>query len=721
MKLGQLERLLREGEPIQVVQKTSAQCSMPGEVPIPIDSNHSDMVKFSSPEERAFRSVIKYMESLVEKRSRESLKQSLERSIIKQECSFYVDQKEYHHRFLEPSVTAYAEGIFLASNNLDYERWRVDTDPSHTLVYSGFPSLAHALPIFLQDLAKVEKESLILNFSYGSACTSYRYDLTLKGANHKDLCMAWTLFCQATDSYSQDVQQQLFLSFLRVLLAPMNDDELSRVYDDPEEAFTILMGLSSLETILEALEKSLAQVVTIRVSQNNGCSKLKRDIKMILDLDEPSTEHWKELFPKIRTIIRHLRKDGITAKVLIMDPPVIGNLELVPGSEIHVTYDKERQDCLTTLYFHNSRSEKVPARYAHTFEWLWKTPEYLAWNSTQECGTGLLLIEGKPGSGKSTLMRFFKDRFSPVSSNKIILASFFYHARDGDSERNHTNMLRALLYQILEADESFFACVQPIYRQALRRDELWDLERLKEALRACRRHVLSRSLFLIVDAMDESENTDRTDIIQFFQKLTERTDGSDGKCLVKVFLTSRPINELHPSGLNGVYRIVLQERNKKDIESYTDAFLQNSVFDSVGGAKPALKEYIMEHADGVFLWVHLVAKELVQYAMKGSRQGKLLKFLKSLPKSLEDFYQRMLEGLDSDDPDDLVDGKRILQFCLFSHRAMELHELEHALAMPGLPKDPEPEVASWEIEKPTSIRRLLTQCTGGFVDIQESR
>lgn len=48
-----------------MVQKTSAQCSMPGEVPIPIDSNHSDMVKFSSPEERAFRSVIKYMESLV--------------------------------------------------------------------------------------------------------------------------------------------------------------------------------------------------------------------------------------------------------------------------------------------------------------------------------------------------------------------------------------------------------------------------------------------------------------------------------------------------------------------------------------------------------------------------------------------------------------------------------------------------------------------------------
>ncbi|KAI5838331.1 hypothetical protein DFP73DRAFT_485987 [Morchella snyderi] len=455
------------------------------------------------------------------------------------------------------------------------------------------------------------------------------------------------------------------------------------------------------------------------MSENNGCSKPKRNIKIILDLNEPPIEHWKGLFPKVRTIIHHLRKDGITAKVLIMDPPMIGNLELVPGSEVHVMYDKERQDCLSKLHFNNSRSKKVSAGYAHTFEWLWKTPEYLCWNSTQECGTGLLLIEGKPGSGKSTMVRFFKDNFSPISSNKIILASFFYHARNGDSERNHANMLKTLLYQILEADESFFACIQPLYRHALRRNEFWGLEALKEALRACKRHILSRSLFLIVDAMDESENTDRTEIIQFFRKLTERVDDtSDGKCLVKVCLTSRPINELHASSLGGYYRILLQERNKKDIESYTDAFLQNSVFDSVGGAKPALKEYIMEHADGMFLWVHLVAKELVKYAMKGSRQGKLLKFLKSPPKGLEDFYQHMLEGLDSDDPDDLVDGRRILQFCLFSHRAMELQELEHALAIPGLPNDPEPESASWELEKPTSIRRLLTQCIGGFVDIQ---
>jgi hypothetical protein len=47
-----------------------------------------------------------------------------------------------------------------------------------------------------------------------------------------------------------------------------------------------------------------------------------------------------------------------------------------------------------------------------------------------------------------------------------------------------------------------------------------------------------------------------------------------------------------------------------------------------------------------------------------------------------------------------------------------LLELEHALAISGEPSDPPPDASSWEIERSTDIKRLLTHCAGCFVEIK---
>ena len=322
-----------------------------------------------------------------------------------------------------------------------------------------------------------------------------------------------------------------------------------------------------------------------------------------------------------------------------------------------------------------------------------------------------MFIEGKPGSGKSTLVRYFTDNFNPGVDGAVV-AKFFYSHRDGELEKTHKGMLQCLLYDILKEDESFFMHFQQAYRD-LEASSGWEYAALKAMLKSCLNHPLKRSIFLIIDAMDESNEKDRSDIVEF---LWELSNPAGKRCVIKVFLASRPINEIYHGSISIDQRIRLQDNNREDIERYTQFILRKLVFNPYSDIRGEIQDYVVNNADGVFLWVRVVGDELEKCCRKGSPSRKVLTFLKSLPKELEGYYEHILQGLGGGDEDDRRDGTRILQFCLFSHRAIELLELCDALAIPGEILPTWPDLSSWESDRPKDIRLLLTNCAGGFVE-----
>ena len=98
----------------------------------------------------------------------------------------------------------------------------------------------------------------------------------------------------------------------------------------------------------------------------------------------------------------------------------------------------------------------------------------------------------------------------------------------------------------------------------------------------------------------------------------------------------------------------------------------------------------------------------------------MLEFLESLPRELKGYYEHILQELNARDQDDIRDGTRILQFCLFSHRAVELLELRDALGIPGEipPSELDLTPLSWEDDRPGNIRSRLTDSVGCFVEIK---
>jgi hypothetical protein len=185
---------------------------------------------------------------------------------------------------------------------------------------------------------------------------------------------------------------------------------------------------------------------------------------------------------------------------------------------------------------------------------------------------------------------------------------------------------------------------------------------------------------MVIDAFDESDPDDQREIILLFKKLCMDQLGSEPHCTIKVLIASRPI--AHLSSKKGVRKILLQKETAGDIIEYMRAFLYDTDLDLPKDLRREAEEYIVKNADGVFLWVHLVRKDLQKYVTEGHSKKRIMAFLRDLPKDLEGYYRRMLAEMATGRPENISDGKQMFQFCLFSYRPMELPELQHALTIP---------------------------------------
>jgi len=101
----------------------------------------------------------------------------------------------------------------------------------------------------------------------------------------------------------------------------------------------------------------------------------------------------------------------------------------------------------------NSRYGKIEPEHDHTLNWIWSPkvaqgPGFLEWLQNEQ---PLFWISGKPGAGKSTLMKFIHGHkrtlevITSKNSQRVILISFFFHELGTSSERTFTGLLHALM------------------------------------------------------------------------------------------------------------------------------------------------------------------------------------------------------------------------------------------------------------------------------------
>jgi len=106
---------------------------------------------------------------------------------------------------------------------------------------------------------------------------------------------------------------------------------------------------------------------------------------------------------------------------------------------------------MTSLSFPemHERGTDIETAAEGTCRWILDHPTYQQWDAN---GQGLLWVKGKPGSGKSTLMKHIvreRGRIQPEGRNLNIV--FYFHGRGTELQKSPMGLFRALIHQIGQA------------------------------------------------------------------------------------------------------------------------------------------------------------------------------------------------------------------------------------------------------------------------------
>ena len=330
-------------------------------------------------------------------------------------------------------------------------------------------------------------------------------------------------------------------------------------------------------------------------------------------------------------------------------------------------------------------------------------------------------------------------------SMPVLVAVFFFWNSGTPEQRSQAGLLRSLLFQILQHQQSLVSLVFPEEYALLqghattRLSELprrwWSLPRLQAALqRIVDLKDLPMKLCLFIDGLDEFEGNedcnDRQHMIELLSSLASSR-------FVKVCVSSRPLLIFEES-FKTIPGLRLQDLTSKDIRRYvvdklsTDSRVQQIV-DHDSSQKHDFVTEVCNKAQGVFLWAKLVVRSLLDGLNNSDRMADLRARLKVLPTDLQGMYRHMLGNVDTlylartSQIFQMIQIMRHIQ-CKRSasdQRTTPVTVLLLALAMEERPKIDTDKVSETSLaENPSHLcgimrRRLQTWCAG-LVEVPDS-
>ena len=323
--------------------------------------------------------------------------------------------------------------------------------------------------------------------------------------------------------------------------------------------------------------------------------------------------------------------------------------------------------------------------YKDTFQWLFDRDrvEFLSWLENSK-NKSLLWICGKPGSGKSTLMKFaMRDRRTLEAlrhSGRLpwIIVGFFFYDRGNAKQKTFLAMLQEILYQLLFQAEQLTSFIYSFYTDLAKRQRTtspsWDIETLQNALLAIAHQnqtIVHACLFL--DALDEHDG-DNEQLAKFLYELTSTTGNT--KTVLKICVASRswPIFETYFGRCPG---FAIHDFTQSDIRDYTvNRLYENSPKAKISSEDAThrekvekLADQVTEKASGVIIWVRLVLDELAIGIRDGTPIAALQEKVSAMPQELRDLYAYTLKRIN---PEYAQEAYVMLQIALYSISPLSL-------------------------------------------------
>ncbi|KAK4158728.1 hypothetical protein QBC43DRAFT_143406 [Cladorrhinum sp. PSN259] len=352
----------------------------------------------------------------------------------------------------------------------------------------------------------------------------------------------------------------------------------------------------------------------------------------------------------------------------------------------HVADLRNHQKILTHLYFDSltAREDKVSSAHARTFEWVFRDAHpdggsrigFADWLANRD---GIFWIQGKAGSGKSTLLKYLSSH--PMTAThlqhwarpkQLVLAKFYFWNSGTKLQKSQEGLFRSLLFEILRQCPELLPVVWQNLCKSTRRgatlskqftppgiglplstrdpfdlDIPWDIDELKQLLEELITLEKSKNFCFIIDGLDEYQTEghhDHRDLIQTIKRLAACPG-------MKFCLSSRPWTVFLDAfgGPQSSQVLRLEDLTREDIRKYVSDNLsahdQYHKLSRIDAGYCLLIDEVVRRAQGVFLWVFLVVRELLEGLTYNDTIKTMRRRLEGFPESLDEFFRHMLNSV----------------------------------------------------------------------------
>jgi hypothetical protein len=340
--------------------------------------------------------------------------------------------------------------------------------------------------------------------------------------------------------------------------------------------------------------------------------------------------------------------------------------------------------------------------HGRTCEWVLSNSIYLQWHNVEELENhhGLLWIKGNPGTGKSTLMKFIMASVRETMKGNTVV-SFFFNARGQMLEKSTLGMYRSLLLQLFVRYPALQKVLDTLgLAETKFTSHAWTVQSLRQLMKQTIGGLGGSSLICFVDALDECDEEEIRDMIQFFESIGDIAI-SQG-IHFQICCSSRYYPHISVrKGLN--LELERQEGHILDIINYVATELR---IDSNSQSAESIRAEIRQKASGIFMWVVLVVSILNKESDAG-RVHTLQRRIRELPSDLDTLFRDIITR-DSNYKDELL---LCIQWVLFARSPLSPEQLYFAILSatePSAAFDWNPQ----EITRETIDRYILNSSKG---------
>ena len=343
----------------------------------------------------------------------------------------------------------------------------------------------------------------------------------------------------------------------------------------------------------------------------------------------------------------------------------------------------KREKCIQDLRITDPRDDKKRIEdtkgglLEDSYRWIIGNDQFKRWRSDQL--SPLLWIKGDPGKGKTMLLCGIIKELSKSTFDTALLSYFFCQATDSRIN-NATAVLRGLIYMLISQQPSLMSHIQKRYDDAgkvlFEDTNAWIA--LSEIFTNMLQDSSLNSTYLIVDALDECVTglPALLDLIVHISSVSPHA---------KWIVSSRNWSSIERYLDTAAHQVRLSlELNERSVAAAIATYIQSKVDWLAERNKynsdtcEAVQNYLSLNANGTFLWVALVCKELSKVP-----GWKAKKKVTAFPPELDPFYRRMIDQIRGvEDAEDAELCTHILAVVSAVYRPISLDELSSLVDMP---------------------------------------